>query len=89
MQDALLYATSNEMQKRDAGAALAAIIPGINILTTGKRFLKARRVCYLSNCCICMYLWGVAVLELDSNFDLNKGPDPHTLRWSTDPSHRS
>ncbi len=36
-----------------------------------------------------MYLWGVAVLELDSYPEHNKGPDPHTLRWSKDPSHRS
>ncbi len=25
-----------------------------------------------------MYLWGVAVLELDSHPDHNKGPEPHT-----------
>ena len=43
---------------------------------------------YVNVICICMYLWGVAVLQLDRHPDNNKGPDPHTLRWSTDPSHR-
>ncbi len=27
-----------------------------------------------------MYLWGVAVLELDSNADHNMGPDPKKRR---------
>ncbi len=38
---------------------------------------------------ICMYLWGVAVLELDSHPDQKKGPGQRTFRWSKDPSHRS
>ncbi len=33
--------------------------------------------------------YGVAVLELESHPVNNKGPDPRTLHWSTDPSHRS
>ncbi len=33
-----------------------------------------------------MFLQGVAVLELDSHPDNNKGPDPRTLRQSSDPS---
>ena len=39
--------------------------------------------------CNCMHLWGVAVLELDSYSDHNKGLDPSTLPWSKDPSNRS
>ncbi len=36
-----------------------------------------------------MNLLGYAVLELDINFiDHTKGPDPHTLRLSKDPSQR-
>ncbi len=35
-----------------------------------------------------MNLLGVAVLELDSYPDHNKGPDPCNLRWSIDPSYR-
>ena len=38
-----------------------------------------------------MYLWGVAILELDSHPDHNKGPDQRTMRSSKehpiDPSH--
>ncbi len=36
-----------------------------------------------------LHLWVVAVLELDRHPDHNEGPDPRTLRWSTEPSHRS
>ncbi len=36
-----------------------------------------------------MNLWGVAVLELDSQPGHNKGSDPRTLRLSIDQSHRS
>ncbi len=36
-----------------------------------------------------MYLWGVAVLDLDSHPNHNKGLDLRTLRWSKDPSNRS
>ncbi len=34
-----------------------------------------------------MNLWGVAVLELDSRPDHNKGPDQRTLHLSKDPSY--
>ncbi len=38
---------------------------------------------------VSVYSYGVdAVPELDSHPDFNKGPDPRTLRWSNDVSHR-
>ncbi len=52
---------------------------------------KSLRAKILDNCviCSCMYLWGVAVLELDSHPHHNNGPAPRTLRWYTDLSNRS
>ncbi len=52
-------------------------------------FVKApqEELLYMCRICICMDLWGVAVLMLDSNPDYNKGP--RILRLSKDPSHRS
>ena len=41
---------------------------------------------YLHVMCYVMFLWGVAVLELDSHPDQNKGPEPRTLRKSQDQS---
>ncbi len=38
--------------------------------------------------CICMYLWDVLVLELDSHHDHNKGAEPRTLYWSEEQSRR-
>ncbi len=35
---------------------------------------------YLHVMCYVLFLWGVAVLQLDSHPDQNKGPEPRTLR---------
>ncbi len=35
---------------------------------------------------ICMHLGCIAVIELDSYPEHNKGQEPSTLRWSKDPS---
>ncbi len=48
--------------------------------------VKQRIINKLNNALMLCFLWGVAVLELESHPNHKKGPDPRNLRWPKDPS---